>query len=377
VPVFEYPPDGIAVDADALEAWTRAIVGAVGTPSDIAEDVAAVLVASDLRGIASHGTGRLPVYVSLVGAGVVDATARPERIGGTTALALWDGHNGWGPHAGRVLIDDAIERARELGIAVSTVRHANHFGIAGWYAMRAADRGLIGVTMTNTSPLVAPTRGRTKLLGTNPIAVAAPAGRHERLVLDMATSTITWGRLLVAVRRGQDVPDGGAIDAAGLTTTSPAEALRGGALLPLGGLEESGGYKGFGLALVVDVLTGVLAGASFGSRVAPFSLTDGPSNLGQLFLAIDPDAIEPGFEARVEMLLDELVHAPTALGAPGPVIIPGQPEAEREREQRSGGVILDPAHYESLVELGDRLRIAFPAIPARGSELRAGSEPGE
>jgi len=187
------------------------------------------------------------------------------------------------------------------------------------------------------------------------------------LVLDMATSTVTWGRLLVAARRGQDVPDGAAIDANGHPTTSPAAALRGGALLPLGGLEETGGYKGYGLALVVDILTGVLAAANFGSRVVPFSLTEGPSNLGQLFLAIDPEAVEPGFEARLETLLDELVHAPTAPGASRPVLIPGQPEAEREREQRRGGVVLDPTHHGSLVALGDRLGIAFPRARAPGS----------
>ena len=183
----------------------------------------------------------------------------------------------------------------------------------------------------------------------------------------MATSTVTWGRLLVAARRGQDVPDGAAIDANGHPTTSPAAALRGGALLPLGGLEETGGYKGYGLALVVDILTGVLAAANFGSRVVPFSLTEGPSNLGQLFLAIDPEAVEPGFEARLETLLDELVHAPTAPGASRPVLIPGQPEAEREREQRRGGVVLDPTHHGSLVALGDRLGIAFPRARAPGS----------
>jgi LDH2 family malate/lactate/ureidoglycolate dehydrogenase len=264
-------------------------------------------------------------------------------------------------------MDDVSRLARTLGIAAASIRHANHYGIAGWYAMRASARGLIGLTMTNTSPLVAPTRGRTKLLGTNPLAFAAPAGRFGTLVLDMATSTITWGRLLVAARRGQPMERGVAIDAAGEPTTLPDHALRGGALLPLGGPEETGGYKGYGLSLMVDVLTGVLAAANFGSRVVPFSLTDGPSGLGQLFLAIDPESLAPGFEARMETLLDELVTAPTAPGALGRVLIPGEPETRREEEQRERGVIIDPVHHASLVELGERIGVAFPAVRVDGA----------
>lgn len=369
-------PDGFAIDADRLHDWTEAIVRRVGAPPDIAIDVADVLVASDLRGIPSHGTGRLPVYVSLVEGGVMDASARPEKIRSTPAVALWDGRNGWGHHAGRVLMDEAIATATVQGIAVSSVRHANHYGIAGWYAMRAAARGFIGLSMTNTSPLVAPTRGRTRLLGTNPIALAAPAGRFGMLVLDMATSTITWGRLLVAARRGTQLPQGVAIDAEGQPTTSPAEALAGGALLPLGGAEETAGYKGYGLALLVDVLTGVLAAANFGSRVVPFSLTDGPSDLGQLFMAIDPASVEDGFEGRLEILLEELVNAPLAPGTGGAVMVPGQPEAQREAEQRRSGIVLDHAHHESLIRLGTHIGVAFPTIQPSAPSEQTPARPG-
>ena len=162
----------------------------MGTPADIAADVAEVLLASDLRGIASHGTARLPQYVKLVEAKVMDPAARPIRDAGKAALARFDARNGWGHHAARVATDDAIARAKETGAAISAVRNTNHYGIAGWYAMRVAQRGMIGISLTNTSPLVAPTRARVSLLGTNPIAVAAPAGRFGMLVLDMATSTV-------------------------------------------------------------------------------------------------------------------------------------------------------------------------------------------
>jgi L-2-hydroxycarboxylate dehydrogenase (NAD+) len=354
--------DGVTVDADGLRAWTADVVCHLGTPADIAADVADVLVAADLRGVASHGTYRLPTYAGLAEAGVIDVVARPRREGGTPAFDRWDAGDGWGPHAGRVLVDDAIERALRLGLAVSVAHHASHFGIAGWYAMRASNRGLIGLVMSNTSPLVAPTRGRTRLLGTNPIAVAAPAGRFGTFVLDMATSAITWGRVLVASQRGEALPSGVALAGDGRPATAAAEVLESGALLSLGGGEDTAGYKGYGLAFVVDILTGILAGANSGPRVVPFSTTAGPSDLGQLFMAIDPAAIDDGsgFVARMETLCEELSSAPLAPDAAGPVLIPGQPEAEREAHQRRNGIRLDAGHHDSLVQLGVRLGVLFP-----------------
>jgi LDH2 family malate/lactate/ureidoglycolate dehydrogenase len=370
MPPFEPPRDGVCIDHTVLHRWTTEVIRSTGTPADIAVDVADVLVAADLRGITSHGTGRLSMYVALVEAGITDKETRPERIGGTPVLGLWDGRNGWGPHGGRVVMDDVIDRASTFGLAAAVIRHANHFGIAGWYAMRASARGFIGMTMTNSTPLVAPTRGRTKLLGTNPLAFAAPAGRFGELVVDMATSTVTWGRLQVAARRGDPIAWGVAMDSDGRLTDSPTTALADGALLPLGGLEETAGYKGYGLGLMVDVLTGVLSAANFGPFVLPFSLVGGPSDLGQLFLAIDPDSIDPGgFQSRLEVLLESLSSAPTMPDASGPVLIPGQPEAERDAYQRAHGIVLDDGHHEMLVKLGERLNLDFPTagvLSARG-----------
>ena len=368
---FEPSSNALVIGEPSLRAWTAEIVRRLGTPDDIALDVADVLIAADLRGVASHGTFRLPVYAALAEASVIATAARPSRDGGTVVLSRWDAGDGWGPHAGRVLMDDAIERASDLGLAASIAHRASHFGIAGWYSMRAASRGFIGMTMTNASPLVAPTRSRERLLGTNPIAVAAPAGRFGMYVLDMATSAVTWGRVLVADRRGSGLPPGVAIDGEGNPTTSPSEVLLAGSLLPLGGAEATAGYKGYGLAMMVDVLTGVLAGANFGSRVIPFSTTRGPSDLGQLFLAIDPKALgNGGFEGRMEALCEELVAAPLAPDAPGPVLIPGQPEAEMDAEQRRSGVRLETGHHEALVRLGERLGVPLPA-PIQGGASTA------
>jgi len=199
-------------------------------------------------------------------------------------------------------MDWAVESVVSHGVAVAVVLASNYYGIAGWYALRAADAALVGISMTNSSPPVAPTRARQPLLGMNPIAVAAPAGRHGALCLDMATSTVPRGRVEVAARRGEALPVGWAIEADGRPATTPAAAL-GGALQPLGGEETTAGYKGYGLALVVDMLTGVLAGAASGPAIVPFFSThDGPSDLGQTFIAIDPQALDRPdfFEHRLE-----------------------------------------------------------------------------
>jgi LDH2 family malate/lactate/ureidoglycolate dehydrogenase len=196
--------------------------------------------------------------------------------------------------------------------------------------------------------------------------LAAPAGRFGTLVVDMATSTIPRGRIEVAERRGERLPVGWAIGPDGSPATAPKDALEG-ALLPLGGKEETGGYKGYGLALIVEVLTGILGDAAFGPNIVGLFSTAGRSNLGQFFVAIDPGAIdEPSaFEARLERLLELLTGAPLIPDAPGPVLYPGQPEAERAKKQARDGIVIDPEHHSSLVELGRRYGIAFPAARAR------------
>ena len=362
MPVYEDPVDGLTIAVDRLRDWTARLIEAVGTPADIAADVAEVLVASDRRGIASHGTARLPNYVALVEAGVLDPAGRPVRDVGRPALARFDAANGWGHHAGRVAVDWAIEAAIELGTATAVVRNSNHFGIAGWYALRAASRGLIGMAFSNTSPLVAPTRSRAPLIGTNPIAIAAPAGHFGMFCLDMATSTVPRGRIEVAARRGEGLPVGWAIDAEGRAARTPEAAL-GGALQPLGGEEGTAGYKGYGLSLAVDMLTAVLGGATYGPNVIGLFSTEAPSDLGQAYTVIDPAAIDAAgaFERRLEAYCEQLVDAPTIPDAPGRVLIPGEPEAEAERKAEARGVVIDAVHARNLMALGERLGRPFPS----------------
>ena len=365
MPLYPDPEDGFVVAADKLRAFTDELVRKVGTPADIASDVADLLIASDLRGIASHGTARLPQYLKLIEARVVDPAARPVLERSAPALAGFNGNNGWGHHGGRVAIDEAIERARQAGTAISVLRNANHYGIAGWYAMRAARQGFIGVSLTNTSPVVAPTRGRVSLVGTNPIAFAAPAGRFGLFVLDMATSAVPRGRIEVAARRDETLQPGWAIAPDGSPAVTPESALAG-SLLPLGGGEETGGYKGYGLGVMVEILTGVLAGAASSPDIVGLFSAEAPSDLGQFFMAIDPGAIDEraAFESRLERLLDRLTRAPLIPHAPGPVLYAGQPEAEREKKQAREGIIIDREHHASLVELGQRYGVALASARA-------------
>jgi L-2-hydroxycarboxylate dehydrogenase (NAD+) len=361
MPVYADPEDAAVLAVGVLRTWTTQIASALGTPADIAGDVAEILLSADRRGIASHGTARLPNYAALIEAGVMVADARPELQLDKPALGWFDAANGWGHHAGRVAVDWAISRARDSGAAVALVRNSNHYGIAGWYALRAASAGLIGLSFTNSSPLVAPTRALRPLIGTNPIAMAAPAGRYGTFCLDMATSTVPRGRIEVAARRGETLPIGWAIGADGTPATTPEAALAG-ALLPLGGLEHTAGYKGYGLSVMVDILTGVVAGAAFGPHIVGLFSTGQPSDLGHAFWVLDPAAVEPngGFSKRLEAYLDELVAAETQPGAPGRVLVPGEPEAEAERRADRRGVVLDAEHFRSLDALSSRLGVPTP-----------------
>jgi L-2-hydroxycarboxylate dehydrogenase (NAD+) len=361
MPVYADPEDARVLSVEVLRGWTEQIAVALGTPEAIARDVAEILLSADRRGIASHGTARLPNYAALVQAGVMLADARPQIQLEKAALAWFDAGNGWGHHAGRVAIDWAISRARDSGAAVALVRNSNHYGIAGWYALRAAAAGMIGLSFTNSSPLVAPTRALRPLIGTNPIAMAAPAGRYGTFCLDMATSTVPRGRIEVAARRGESLPVGWAIGPDGRPATTPETALAG-ALLPLGGLEETAGYKGYGLSVMVDILTGVVAGAAFGPHIVGLFSTGQPSDLGHSFWVIDPAAVDPtgGFPSRLEAYLDALVSAETQPDAPGRVLIPGEPETAAERRADQRGVVLDPEHFRALDELSSRLGVPSP-----------------
>ncbi len=261
-------------------------------------------------------------------------------------------------------MDLAIRKARDTAIGVVAVRNSNHYGIAGYYTLMALEHDLMGVSMTNAGPLVVPTFGRTAILGTNPISLAAPAKKEKAFVLDMATSTVPRGKVEVYNRLGQPMPHGWAVDETGRSSTDPKRVLNalanrlGGGLLPLGGEgEDLGGHKGYGLALMVDVLGGVLSGAATGLQV--YADEQRP-NVGHFFMALDPAAFRPLDEFRRDMdrLARELKDSPKAHGQDR-IYVHGEKSFARMEKYRQEGIPLDPKVVENLKKIGADLGVPW------------------
>ena len=352
----------LRVSEGDLVAFTREVLERVEVPPAEAEQTAQVLVASDRRGIASHGVARLNYYVTMIQEGFIDPRARPEIVRQSATTALIDAHNGLGQPVGLWAMTLALEKAAAHDIGLVTTRHSNHYGIAGYYAMMALERDMIGLSLTNTHPAVAPTRGKRAAYGTNPIAIAVPASGSRSFVLDMATSVVPHGRLEVADRRGEQLQYGWALDVSGQVTTDTARALAG-ALLPLGGAELTSGYKGYGLALAIELLCAVLPGATYGPLVTTMWNPGRPSDLGQFFLAINVAAFdEPAsFKARAADLLQRVKATPLADGATE-ILTAGDKEARATDLARTQGIAVEPAVARALISLGQRLGVTCPVM---------------
>lgn len=284
----------------------------------------------------------------------------------TKATALIDAGQSLGQVAGYRAMEVAIRKARDTAVGVVAVRNSNHYGIAGYYAMMALEHDLIGVSMTNSAPLVVPTFGRTAALGTNPISVAAPASKEKPFVLDMATSVVPRGKIEVLDRAGTPMPLGWAVDKTGRGSNDPKAVLDamakrlGGGLLPLGGEgEDLSGHKGYGLALLVDVMSGVLSGAATGLR----SYADERKpDVGHFFMALDPAAFRPidEFKRDMDRLARELKTSPKADGQ-ARIYVHGEKSFERTERHRRGGIPLGPKVVENLRKIGAELGVAWPA----------------
>ena len=307
---------------------------------------------TSLRGTDSHGVARLPVYIERLRAGVLNARPRPSVLKRDGVVAVVDGDQGPGQVAAVFATDVSIELAREHGAGVVVVRRSAHFGAAAYYAMRAAEHGLVAMAMTNTEPLVIPYGGAEPALGTNPICLAAPAAGGV-FNLDMATSQVAMNRVWNARDEGRPIPEGWGVDAEGRTTTDAAAVVSG---MPLGG------YKGYGLALMVEVLCGVLAGAGVREGVGElYGAETAPQDTGHFHLAIDPERTvgRDRFAAVLEGLLGELRAI-----APSPgfdeVLVAGDPEERARAERERWGVPVEPALWSTLRALSAELGVAAP-----------------
>jgi L-2-hydroxycarboxylate dehydrogenase (NAD+) len=331
-----------------------------GVSEENARISAEILVSADMRGVDSHGVIRLDTYYgSRLRSGLIDPKTPLTVLRETpTSLAL-DAGSGLGQVAGYHAMQRCIAKAGEVGMAMVTVRNSNHYGIAGYYAMMALPHNMIGISFTNSQPLVAPTYGRTAILGTNPIAVAAPAGHNRPYVLDMATSIVPIGRITVYQKANKPIPDGWGIDKEGRITTDPNEVLKGGALLALGGSDIMRGYKGYGLSLLVDIFSGILSGASFGKHVG--HPNEGkPADVGHFFGAIRVDAFRDiaDFTRDMDVLLDELKNAPKAAGQER-IYIHGEKEFELYERYAKEGVPIMAEVVNGLKEIGAKVGVPF------------------
>jgi LDH2 family malate/lactate/ureidoglycolate dehydrogenase len=332
----------------------------LGVPEDRAEITAEVLQAADLRGVNSHGMIRLQTYYgSRLQKGLINPLANNQVLRESPASLALDGKNGLGQVVAKDAMLRCIEKARHAGVAMVTVNNSNHYGIAGYYAMMALEHDMIGISFTNAQPLVAPTYGRTRILGTNPIAVAAPAFSQRPYVLDMATSIVPIGKVTVYDKAGENLPKGWAIDSQGLSTTDPKSVLNGGALFPLGGPDILRGYKGYGLALMVDIFSGVLAGAGFGTLVAHPSQSSS-ANVGHFFAAMRLDAFRDplDFKKDLDALFTQLKTAEKATGQER-IYIHGEKEFELTENYRQNGIPLLEEVVKSLQTAGENAGVPF------------------
>src|ERR1700761_8897053 len=348
----------------SLLSFTRAVFEKIGCPEKEASTAATALLSADLRGIDSHGIARLTGYVRLWEAKRVNATPDVRIIHETVSTAVVDGDSGLGLVVAPFAMQVAIEKARHVGTGWVSVQNSNHFGIAGYHALQAVEKDMIGIAMTNASALVAPTFSVERMLGTNPICVAIPAGEEPAFVADLATTTAANGKLEILQRKSEEAPLGWIQDKEGQPSTNPHELKVGGALLPLGGDRDHGSHKGYALGAVVDIFSAVLSGANYGPWVPPFPAyvpmpTGMPGKgIGHFFGAMRVDAFRPAGEFKTHM--DNWIRRfRSAKPVPGQdkVLIPGDPEREMEKERRTQGIPLLPAVVTDLKGVAEKLHV--------------------
>ena len=341
----------VRIPAPDLLAATARVFGALGLSEAAAAAVAEGLVDADMRAVPSHGVMLVPMYAQRIGAGSVTTATEGEVVTDLGAIAVLDAGNALGILTGDQAIGLAVERARQFGIGAVAVRHAFHFGGAFRYVMAAAEAGLIGVAAANTRPLMPAPGGAATVVGNNPLAIGVPRD-GDPIVLDMALSEAALGKIRIAAAEGREIPPTWATDASGVPTTDPEAAIAG-LLLP------AAGPKGYGLALMVDVLTGVLSGGSFGAGVQGlYADASTPNDCAHFFLAIDPAAFggADAFAARVDELAAQVAASPTAPGVDR-VLLPGQLEAERHAAAEVEGVRVERSVIDNLREVAAGLGV--------------------
>jgi LDH2 family malate/lactate/ureidoglycolate dehydrogenase len=352
---------------EQLYHYTQNVFSSIGCSEQDSRTATEVLLSADLRGIDSHGIARLIGYVRLWESSRVNATPNIAITHETPSTAVIDGDAGLGLVVAPYAMKVAIEKARSVGTGWVSVGNSNHFGIAGFHAMLALEEDMIGIAMTNASALVAPTYSTERMLGTNPIAVAIPAGNQPPFVADMATTTAANGKLEILQRKNESAPKGWIQDKEGEPSTDAHALKSGGSLLPLGSDREHGSHKGYALGSIVDIFSAILSGGSYGPWAPPFpAYVPMPENmpgkgLGHFFGAMRIDAFRKAdeFKAHMDNWITRFRNAQPA-DPLQKVLIPGDPERETEQIRRQNGIPLIHAVVEDLKNLSEKLKIDHP-----------------
>lgn len=337
------------ISADELTAWTAELLAAARFPRLTAQLVAESLVAANLRSVDSHGVQLLPYYVEQVERGDMDPAAEGHVLTDSGACLLYDGANGPGQQVSSVCCEHAARLAHKHGIALVTARDSNHFGAAAYWAQKISAAGLVGIVMCNASPIVAPWQAKEPRLGTNPICMSVPGP----WLLDMATTTVANNRIFKALANGEEtIPAGWAMDAQGVPTTDTDAAVRG---LPM----PLGGYKGSGLAMLVEILSAGLSGGAMSVEVGGIRIRGKPTRISQMFMAIDVSRFMPldEFTRRIEWLVNTVKSAVPAKGFED-VMVAGDPEWRAEAERRKNGIPIGEGTWECLVQTAKKLDVA-------------------
>ena len=330
--------------------WIRKIFARLGVPGSTAHLIADSLVAANLRGVDSHGVHLVPYYAEHIRRGLIDIHAGGRPVAESGACLVYDGERAFGQCVSQSCCDHAVRLGRVHGLGLVAAGNSNHFGAAAYWGRRLSDAGMIGIVMCNASPSVPPWQGREGRVGTNPICVSVPATGDGGWLLDMATTTVAWNKVLRArVNRQPALPSGWALDEHGIPTTA-TDAAR--FAMPLGG------YKGSGLALMAEILCAVLSGGALSTAVGGTFLYDRPMSTSQMFLAIEAArfASPEEFQSRMESLLALVKSAAPADGY-DEVLVAGEPEWRIEAERRESGIPIDEGTWSSLTGLSGELNV--------------------
>jgi len=342
------------VPVERLRAFTEAVFQRADMSRADAAALTDVLVWSDLRGISALGVAKIPQYLGRLRAGVTSPTSARTKVLERDATAVLDAADTWGQIAGARAMRHAIGQARSAGVGVAAVRNTTSAGPLGYFALLAADQKMVGLAINNSPPLQAPWGGTTKVIGNQAFAIACPARRHDPLLLDMATTAITLARIHEYRDRGEPLPPDVALDADGQPTIDPDVALS-------GILRSMGGHRGSGLAVMWEVLTGVLAGGErYGPAVSGPDELDRPQAVSMFLMAIDPEFAQPlgEFLARVDRLIDEIHASPPAPGVER-VTVPGERGFALARERARDGIPIRAALHERLTAIGADLGLTL------------------